>query len=82
MHHTFIESKHPEVAKKPSYLLSPEESQKTVSTHGLYAIIQSNPRNITFKVATKFYLMHCSHVVIIVFSTGFYKSLFSTTLDI
>ena len=80
-HHTFIESKHPEVAKNPCYVLSPEESQKTVSAHGLYVIIQSNPWNITFKVATKFYFMHCLHVAIILFSTGLYKSVFSITLD-
>ena len=80
-HHTFIESKHPEVAKNSCYVLSPEKNQKMVSAQGLYAIIQSNPWNITFKVARKFYFMHCSHVVIIFLSTGLYKSVFSTTLE-
>ena len=32
-HHTFLESRHPEVAKNSYYVLSPEESQKMVSTH-------------------------------------------------
>ena len=36
------ESKHPEVAKNPCYVLSQEETQKTVPFHGLYMIIQSN----------------------------------------
>ena len=38
-HHTFIESKHPAVAKNPCYVLSQEESQKLVSIHGLYLCI-------------------------------------------
>ena len=42
-HHTFIESKHPEVAKNPCYVLSPEKSQKMAPAHGLYVTIQSNP---------------------------------------
>ena len=43
IHHTFIESKHPEVARNPCYVLSPEESQKPVSARGQYVITQSNP---------------------------------------
>ena len=35
---------------------------------------------MTFKVATKFQFMHYLHVAIILFSTGLYKSVFSTTL--
>ena len=80
-HHAFIESKHPDVTKNPRYALSPEKTQKMVTAHGLYVIIQNNPWNITFKVARKFYFMHCSHMAIILFSTGLYKSVFSTTLD-
>ena len=34
-HHTFLESRHPDVTKNPYYVLSPEWSQKTVSAHGL-----------------------------------------------
>ena len=34
-HHTFLESRQPEVTKIPYYVLSPEGSQKKVSTHGL-----------------------------------------------
>ena len=34
-HHTFLESRHPEVTKNPYYVLSPKWSQKKVSAHGL-----------------------------------------------
>ena len=34
-HQTFLESRHPEVTKNPSYVLSPEWSQKKVSAPGL-----------------------------------------------
>ena len=34
-HHTFLESRHPEVTKNPYYVLSPEGSQKKVSAHEL-----------------------------------------------
>ena len=34
-HHTFLESRHPEVTNNPYYVLSPEESQKKVLAHGL-----------------------------------------------
>ena len=34
-HHTFLESRHPEVTKNPYYVLSPEGSQNKVSAHGL-----------------------------------------------
>ena len=37
-HHTFLESRHPEVTKNPYYVLSPEGSQKKISAHGLYLI--------------------------------------------
>ena len=65
----------------PLYELWVFREPKTVSVHGLYAVIQSNPKNITFKVATKLYFMHCWHVVIILFSTGLFKSVLSTTLS-
>ena len=32
-HHTFLESRHPEVTENPYYVLSPEWSQKKVSAH-------------------------------------------------
>ena len=35
-HHTFPESKHPEVTKNPYYVLSSNESEAKVSAHGLY----------------------------------------------
>ena len=35
IHHTFLESKHPEITKNPYYVLSPSWSQKTVSAHRL-----------------------------------------------
>ena len=38
MHHTFLESRHPEVTKNPYYVLSREWSQKKVSAHGLKVI--------------------------------------------
>ena len=34
-HHTFLESRHPEVTKNPYYVFSPKGSQKKVSAHGL-----------------------------------------------
>ena len=34
-HHTFIESRHPEVTKNLYYVCSPEGSQKKISAHGL-----------------------------------------------
>ena len=34
-HHTFLESRHPEVNKNPYYILSPEGSKKKLPTHGL-----------------------------------------------
>ena len=76
-YHTFIESNHPEVTKNSYYVLFPEGRQKKVSAHGLYVIIQSNPLNITFKGSTKLYFIHYLHVVIVLFSTGLYKSVFS-----
>ena len=36
-HHTFLESRHPEVTKNP-YVLSSEWSQKNVSAHGLQCL--------------------------------------------
>ena len=33
-HHTFLESRHPEVTKNPYYVLSPKGSQKKVSAYG------------------------------------------------
>ena len=78
-HHTFLESKHPEVTTNPYHILFLEGSQKKVSTHGLFVIIQSNPWNITFnKGATKLYFMRNLHMVIVFFSTGLYNSAFST----
>ena len=77
-HDTFIESKHPEVAKNP------EESQRRAKKRCQltdYVLWLSNPWNITFKGTTELYFMHCLHVIIILFSTGLYKSVFSTTLD-
>ena len=56
----------------------PREEPKTISAHRLYVIIQSNPWNIGFKGAIKLYFMHCLRVVIILVSTGLYKSAFST----
>ena len=38
MHHTFLESRHPEVTINPYYVLSREWSQKKVSAHGLKVI--------------------------------------------
>ena len=35
-HHTFLESRHPEVTKNPYYVLSPKGSQKKESAHGLF----------------------------------------------
>ena len=37
-HHTFLESRHPEVTKNPYYLLSHNGSQKKVSAHGLIPV--------------------------------------------
>ena len=34
-HHTFLESRHPEVTKNPYYVLFPKGRQKKVSAHGL-----------------------------------------------
>ena len=34
-HHTFLESRHPEVTKNPYYVFSPKWSQKRGSAHGL-----------------------------------------------
>ena len=39
-HHTFLEIEHPEVTKKPYYILFLEGSQKKVSVHGLHVIIK------------------------------------------
>ena len=38
-HHTFLESRHPEVTENPHYVFPPEGSQKKVSAHGLKAFI-------------------------------------------
>ena len=78
-HHNFLESKHPEVTKNPHYVLLPLGSQKRYQLIGLYVIIESNPWNITLNEgATKLYFIHCLHVFIVLFSTGLYKSAFST----
>ena len=37
-HHTFLESRHPEVTKNQYYVLSPEWRQKKVSAHGLHLL--------------------------------------------
>ena len=37
-HHTFLESKHPEVTKNRYYVLFLKGSQKKISAHGLYVI--------------------------------------------
>ena len=37
-HHTFLESRHPEVTKNPYYVLSPKGSQKKVSANGLIPV--------------------------------------------
>ena len=43
-HHTFVESKHPEVAKKLMLCFVPRGEQKeTAPTHGLYVTIQTYP---------------------------------------
>ena len=34
-HHTFLESRHPEVTKNPYYVLFPKGAKKKVSAHGL-----------------------------------------------
>ena len=39
-HHTFPESKHPEVTKNPYHILSLEGSQKNVAAYELYMIIK------------------------------------------
>ena len=36
VHHTFLESRHPEVTKYPYYVLSSKGSQKKVLAHGLF----------------------------------------------
>ena len=46
-----------------------------------YMIIQNNPWNITFKVARKFYFMHCSHVSLFC-SVQVYISLYFLPLQI
>ena len=33
VHHTFLESRHPEVTKNPYYILSPKGSSRKVSAH-------------------------------------------------
>ena len=43
--------------------------------NGINSWTISNAWNITFKGATKFYVMHYLHVAIILFSTGLYKSI-------
>ena len=40
-HHTFIESRHPEVTKNPYYAFFPKGRQKKVSSHGLIAVCRS-----------------------------------------
>ena len=40
-HHTFLESRHPEITKTPYYVLSPEGSQKKGSAHGLLMMTKS-----------------------------------------
>ena len=37
-HHTFLESRHPEVTKNPYHVLSPEWSQKKATAHVLITL--------------------------------------------
>ena len=41
-HHTFLESRHPEVNKNPYYILSPEGNQKKLSAHGLILVARES----------------------------------------
>ena len=63
-----------------THVLSPEESQKMVSTHELYVIIQSNPRNITFKVNRQFLCI--AHMWSLFCSVQVYISLYFAPLQI
>ena len=55
-HHTFLESKHPEVTKNPYYVLSPEWSQKMVSAHGLINTHQDHNVRSRFRSTTDIYI--------------------------
>ena len=48
-HHTFLESRHPEITKNPYHVLSPEWSQKKASPHELCIDI---PFSFTLKLIT------------------------------
>ena len=41
-HHTFLESRHPEVNKNPHYILSPVGSQKKLLAHGLVLVVRES----------------------------------------
>ena len=41
-HHSFLESRHPEITKNPYYVLFPKWSQKKISAHGLTFKMLSN----------------------------------------
>ena len=54
-HHTFIESRHPEVTKNPYYAFSPKGRQKKVSSHGLIPVCRSvciHPKSVFWRYSS------------------------------
>ena len=49
-HHTFPESRHPEVTVNPCYILSPEGSHKKISAHGLINVRVSSFVNVIIRI--------------------------------